>query len=60
MAEVDGVVITRADVYRSAGKEIQSLREKLYHLEQQKLDEYIGATLLTREANKRSISVSIC
>ena len=57
MAEVDGVVITRADVDRSGGKEIQSLREKLYHLEQQKLDEYIGATLLTREANKRSISV---
>ena len=58
LAEVDGVVITRADVDRSGGKEIQSLREKLYHLEQQKLDEYIGATLLTREANERSISVS--
>ena len=58
MAEVDGVVITRADVDRSVGKEIQSLREKLYHLEQQKLNEYIGATLLTREANERNISVS--
>ena len=58
IAEVDGVVITRADVDRSAGKEIQSLRQKLYNLEQQKLDEYIGATLLTREAKERSISVS--
>ena len=58
MAEVDGVVITRADVDRSAGKEIQSLRQRLYHLEQQKLDEYIGATLLTRAAKERSVSVS--
>ena len=58
MAEVDGVVITRADVYRSAGKELQSLHEKLYHLEQKKLDEYIGAALLTREAKERNISVS--
>jgi protein-disulfide isomerase len=58
MAEVDGVVITRADIYRSAGKELQSLHEKLYHLEQKKLDEYIGAALLTREAKKRNISVS--
>ena len=58
IAEIDGVIITRADVDRSGGKEIQNLREKLYHLEQQKLDEYIGAKLLTREANERSISVS--
>ena len=58
MAEVDGVVITRADIYRSAGKELQSLHEKLYHLEKKKLDEYIDAALLTREARKRSISVS--
>lgn len=58
MAEVDGIVITRAEVDRSAGKEVQNLRQKLYHLEQQKLDEYIGATLLTREAKERSVSVS--
>ena len=58
MAEVDGIVITRADIYRSAGKELQTLQEKLYHLEQKKLDEYIGAALLTREARTRNISVS--
>ena len=58
IAEVDGVVITRADIDRSAGKEIQNLRQKLFDLEQQKLDEYIGATLLTREAKQRSVSVS--
>ena len=32
--------------------------EQLYKLERQKLDEYIGATLLTREAKNRNVSVS--
>src|SRR5258708_3636879 len=58
LAEVDGTVITRAEVDKSAGKQIQGLRQQLYQLERQKLDEYIGATLVTRQAKERGISVS--
>jgi protein-disulfide isomerase len=58
VAEVDGTVITRAEIDRSGGKQLQNLRQQLYQLERQKVDEYIGATLLTREAKERGISVS--
>src|SRR5262245_60618598 len=58
IAEVDGAVITRADVDHQAGKALYSLREQLYRVERQKLEEYIGATLLTREANSKGVSVS--
>jgi protein-disulfide isomerase len=58
LAEVDGTVITRAEIDRSGGKQLQTLRQQLYQLERQKLDEYMGATLLTREAKERGISVS--
>jgi hypothetical protein len=34
------------------------MRQRLYQLERQKLDEYIGATLLTQAAKDRGISVS--
>src|SRR5512135_1865538 len=59
LAEVDGTVITREQVDHSAGKQLQSLRQQLYQLEQQKLEEYISATLLTREAKDRGVSVSM-
>lgn len=58
VAEVDGTVLTRAEIDRSGGKQLQNLRRQLYQLERQKLDEYIGATLLTREAKERGVSVS--
>jgi protein-disulfide isomerase len=58
IAEVNGTLITREEVDRSAGKQLQTLREQLYKLERQKLDEYIGATLLTSEAKDRNVSVS--
>ncbi len=58
IAEVDGVPITIAEVDRSAGKAIYDAREQLYKLQRQKLDDYISATLLTREAKRRNISVS--
>jgi protein-disulfide isomerase len=58
LAEVDGAVITRAEIDRSGGKQLQTLREQLYKLERQKLDEYIGATLLTKVAKERGVSVS--
>ena len=58
IAEVDGRVVTRGEVDRSAGTELRNLRQRLYQLERQKLDEYIGATLLTQEAKERGVSVS--
>ncbi|HXG50523.1 MAG TPA: thioredoxin domain-containing protein [candidate division Zixibacteria bacterium] len=58
LAEVDGTVITRSDVDRAGGKQLQNLRRQLYQLEKQKLDEYIGATLLTQEARRLGISVA--
>jgi protein-disulfide isomerase len=58
LAEVDGTAVTRTDLDRSAGKTLRNAREQLYKLERQKLDEYIGATLLTKEAQSRKVSVS--
>ena len=58
IAEVDGAIITQTELSRSAGKALSNVREQLYKLERQKLDEYIGATLLTREAKNRNLSVS--
>ena len=58
LAEVDGIVITRSEVESSGGKALFNLRQQVYQLERQKLDEYIGATLLSREAKERGISVS--
>ena len=58
LAEVDGTIITRAEIDRTGGKQLQNLRQQLYQLERQKLNEYIGATLLSREAKDRGVSVS--
>ena len=58
LAEVDGVVITQAEIDRTGGKQLQQLRQQLYEIERQKLDEYIGATLLTQEAKERGVSAS--
>lgn len=58
LAEVDGQVISSADLDRASGKELFHQRETLYKLEQKKLDEYIGAMLLTKEARRRGIAVT--
>jgi protein-disulfide isomerase len=58
IAEVDGAAITQSDLDRAAGKVLSNAREQLYKVERQKLDEYIGATLLTREAQNRKVSVN--
>lgn len=58
LAEVDGTIITRIDVDKSGGKQLQALRQQLYRLERQKLDEHIGAMLVTREAKKRGVAVA--
>jgi protein-disulfide isomerase len=58
LAEVDGTVITRVEVDRTGGKALSNMRQQLYQLERQKLDEYVGATLLSREAKDRGVSIS--
>ena len=58
LAEVNGIAISQNDLDRSAGKALSNAREQLYRLERQKLDEYIGATLLTQEAKNRNVSAS--
>ncbi len=57
IAEVDGQSIRVSDLQKYAGREIAAQRENLYKLEKQKLDEYINAFLLTREARRRGVSV---
>ena len=58
IAEVDGIVISQTEVDKSAGKALYGLREQLHRVELQKLDEYIGAVLLGREAKNKGVSVS--
>jgi len=58
LAEVDQTIITRADIERSAGKQLSNLRQQVYQLEKQKLDESIGAALVSQEAKNRNLSVS--
>lgn len=58
VAEIDGRVVTRAEFDRTAGTEVRNLRSRLFQLERQKLDEYIGAMLLTQGAQERGISVA--
>jgi protein-disulfide isomerase len=58
LAEIAGTVVTRVDIDKSGGKQLRTLRQQLYQLERQKLDEHIGAMLLTHEAKKRGVSVA--
>ena len=58
LAEIAGTVVTRVDIDKSGGKQLRALRQQLYQLESQKLDEHIGALLLTQEAKKRGVSVA--
>ena len=57
VAEVDGQIVYASDLEKSAAKALSEERERFYHLQKQKLEEYINAVLLTREAKKRGVSV---
>jgi protein-disulfide isomerase len=57
LATVDGQVIYASDLEKTAGKELSEQRERLYHLQKQKLAEYVSAVILTREAKKSGLSV---
>ena len=57
VAEVDGQIVYASDLEKSAAKALSEQRERLYRLQKQKLEEYVDAVLLTREAKKSGISV---
>lgn len=57
LAEVDGVPVTTVEVDKAIGAPLAKLREQIYNLKRQKLEELINATLLSREARKRGMSV---
>src|SRR5262245_1805630 len=58
VADVDGQVVYASDLEKSAAKALSEQRQRLYQLEKQKLEEYIDAVLLTREAKKSSVSIT--
>jgi len=57
LAEVDGVAVSAEEVDKAIGASLAKLQEQIFNLKRQKLDELINATLLTREARKRGVSV---
>src|SRR5262245_32623358 len=57
VADVDGQVVYASDLEKSAAKALSEERQRLYQLEKQKLEEYIDAVLLTREAKRSGISI---
>jgi protein-disulfide isomerase len=57
LADVDGQIVYASDLEKSAGKALSEQRERLYHLQKQKLEEYVDAVILTREAKKSGVSV---
>ncbi len=57
LATVNGQAITSDEIDKALGAQLSNLQEQIYKLKRQKLEELINATLLTKEARKRSISV---
>jgi protein-disulfide isomerase len=57
VAEVGGVVISRADLERRAEGRLVRLRQEEYEILKDVLDEQIAETLLEREAKRRGISI---
>lgn len=57
LAEIDGVPVIAEEVDKAIGAPLAKLQEQIYNLKRQKLEELINATLLTREAKKRGLSV---
>jgi protein-disulfide isomerase len=54
---VDGQIVYASDLEKSAAKALSEQRERFYHLQKQKLEEYVDAVILTREAKKSGVSV---
>jgi protein-disulfide isomerase len=58
LAEVDGVPVSEEEVDKAIGAPLVNLQKQMYDLRRQKLEELINATLLTREAKTKNLSVS--
>jgi len=58
LAKVDGQSITSDEIDKALGAQLSNLEEQIYKLKRQKLEELINATLLTKEARKRGLSVA--
>jgi len=57
LATVDGQAIMSDEIETALGSQLNNLKEQIYKLKRQKLEEFIDAKLLTKEARKRRISV---
>jgi len=57
LATIDGQAITSEEIEKALGARLNNLKEQIYKLKRQKLEELINATLLTKEARKRGVSV---
>jgi len=57
LATVNGHAITSEEIEKALGAQLSNLQEQIYKLKRQKLEELINATLLTKEARKRDMSV---
>jgi len=58
LAAVDGQLIYDSDLEKIAAKALSEERKRLYHLQKQKLEEYVDAVLLTRAAKKSGVPVA--
>ena len=56
VAAVDGDLITRGEVERPLAQQIYRLKQRIYHLKRERLEEMIRARLLEMEAHRRGIS----
>jgi protein-disulfide isomerase len=57
IAQVGSDTVSLADFERFAGKDYFHRREAHYRFQQEKLDEYLNAVLLTKEAKRRNVAV---
>jgi hypothetical protein len=57
LADVDGQIVYASDLEKSAAKALSEQRERFYHLQKKKLEEYVDGVILTREAKKNGVSV---
>lgn len=57
LAEVNGEVITAAELERAVGPSLAKLQEQIYSLKKEKLDSLIEEHLLKSEADKRGLTV---
>lgn len=58
LAEVNGAVITERHIESTLGRQLSELKQQIYKLKRQKVDELINAELLDEEAKRAGVSVA--